>query len=212
MELLKRKPTFFTSDWHIGHANSILFDKRPYRDVEHMHEDIIKKYNAQVPENGICYFLGDIATTSTETIRSVINRLNGTKVCIVGNHDKSYTSMYNCGFDVVLHTATIYIGKQKVTMSHCPLPGLYREDTRGMNGATGEENWHGEHKNERFTVKNESQFHLHGHIHSPNSGKSKKILGRQFDVGLPANGYKPVPISEIESWIARTLQSENQAI
>lgn len=210
MELLKRKPTFFTSDWHINHYNSIKFDNRPFQSLHEMHEKLISNFNKQVPENGITYFLGDMATGPTEIIHSVISRLNGTKVVIVGNHDKPTTGMYNCGFDVVLNTATIYVCGQKVTMSHCPLFDVYREDTTGMHGETKGENWHGEHKNTMFTVQDEGQFHLHGHIHSPNSGKSKKILGRQFDVGVPANGFRPVSIGEIDSWISKTLYLEKQ--
>ena len=210
MELLKRKPTFFTSDWHVNHFNCIKFDNRPFQSLHEMHEKLISNFNKHVPENGITYFLGDIATGPTEIVHSVISRLNGTKVVIVGNHDKATTSMYNCGFDVVLNTATIYVCGQKVTMSHCPLFGVYREDTTGMHGNTKGENWHGEVKNAMFTVKDEGQFHLHGHIHSPNSGKSTKILGRQMDVGVPAWNFRPVSIGEVDSWISKTLYLEKQ--
>ena len=203
---MNRKPTFFTADLHIGHENSILFDSRPFRDLDHMHKELIRRFNNTVPVDGITYFLGDVVTHSTELTKSVISQMNGTKVLVVGNHDKNYNSCYNAGFDVVLNSATIYIQNQRVTLSHCPLTGAFREDTTGMKGATEGENWHGEKKNARFSVQDEGQFHLSGHIHSPNSGKSQKILGRQFDVGVPANGYKPVHINEIESWIMKTLK------
>lgn len=208
MDLIKRKPIFFTSDWHINHGNSIKFDNRPFSNTIEMHDVLIKNFNRIVPTNGITYFLGDIATGPTEIIHSVISKLNGTKVVIVGNHDKPMTAMYNCGFDVVLNNATISISGQLVTMSHCPLIGLYREDTSDMKGVKEGENWHGESKNTAYTVKNDGQFHLHGHIHSPNGGKSQKILGRQFDVGVPANNFRPVHIGEIESWIFKTLRDE----
>lgn len=207
-----RKPTFFTSDLHIGHENSIKFDNRPFRDLDHMHKTFIANYNAQVPENGICYFLGDIATHNSELAKDFISQLNGTKVIIVGNHDKNYNALYNIGFDVVLNSATIYICGQRVTMSHCPLRGVFREDVSDMKGAKSGDNWHGESKNQAFSIENEGQFHLHGHIHSPNGGKSTKILNRQFDVGVPCNKYKPVPISEIDSWISRTLAIEKGLI
>jgi calcineurin-like phosphoesterase family protein len=207
---MERKPTFFTSDWHINHGNCIKFDNRPFSNTIEMHEALIHNFNKVVPENGITYFLGDIATGPTAIVNDVITRLNGTKVCIVGNHDKPYAAMYNCGFDVVLNAATLYIHNQKVTMSHCPLFGVFREDTDGMLGATSGENWHGEHKNTKFTVKDEGQFHLSGHIHSPNGGKSKKILGRQYDVGCVANRYTPVHIGVIESWIMKTLNEEKK--
>lgn len=199
-----RKPTFFTSDWHIGHANSIKFDNRPYQDVTQMHAALIRNYNAQVPENGICYFLGDIATHSSELTKEVISKLNGTKVIIVGNHDKNSNALYLMGFDVVLNSATIYVQGERVTMSHCPLPGIFREDVSDMRGAILGDNFHGESKHQAFMVANEGQFHLHGHLHSPNNGKSQKIVGRQMDIGVPGNAYRPVPISVIEAWISKT--------
>ena len=104
-----RKPTFFTADWHIGHANSIKFDNRPFQDVGEMHRALIRNYNAQVPENGICYFLGDIATHNSDLTKDILSKLRGTKVIIVGNHDKNSNALYLMGFDVVLNNATIYI-------------------------------------------------------------------------------------------------------
>jgi calcineurin-like phosphoesterase family protein len=201
-----RKPIFFTSDLHIGHANSIIFDKRPYRDLDHMHSELIKNFNKQVPVDGVTYFLGDVVTHSATLTKTIIDQMNGTKILVVGNHDKNYESCYNAGFDVVLHQATIYIQKQRVTLSHCPLLRVFREDTSTMKGHTEGELWHGEFRNQRFSVPDDGQFHLQGHIHSPNGGKSTKILDRQYDVGVVANNYRPVHISTIESWIMKTLK------
>lgn len=209
MDLLQRKPTFFTSDWHINHANSLKFDNRPFKTVEEMHRALIRNYNAQVPKNGICYFLGDIATGPTEIVRAILDQLNGTKVCIVGNHDKAYAAMYNCGFDVVLHTASIRINNQIVTMSHCPLPGMFRENVEGMERVELTEKWHGEFRQKDFTVPDIGQFHLQGHIHSGNGNKSIKILGRQMDVGVVANNFRPVGISQVESWISTSIPLVN---
>jgi len=204
----KRKPIFFTSDWHIGHQNSLNFDNRPFRDLEHMHKSLIKRYNSVVPKDGICYFLGDVGLCSGDIISNTIHQLNGTKILILGNHDKGINAMYSYGFDVVLYSASVYIAKERVTMTHCPLRGLYREDTKGMHNTDGTENSHGEKRHEKFSITNEGQFHLHGHIHSPNQGKSTKILGRQYDVGLPANNYTPVSLGTIESWITKTKREE----
>lgn len=201
-----RKPTFFTADWHIGHANSIKFDNRPFQDVGEMHRALIRNYNAQVPENGICYFLGDIATHNSDLTKDILSKLRGTKVIIVGNHDKNSNALYLMGFDVVLNNATIYIQGERVTMSHCPLRGVFREDVSDMKGAKEGDNWHGEHKNQAFSIEKHDDWHIHGHVHSPNGGKSTKILDNQFDCGVVANKYRPVPISEIEAWISRTRE------
>ncbi len=204
------KPTFITSDWHIGHAKSIEFDNRPFANCEQMHEALITRFNATVPTNGITYFLGDMGGKVAE-VKAVIDRLNGTKVLILGNHDGGINRGYNSGFDVVLHGAHFYIGEHRVSMSHCPLPGVYREDTSQMNGSEKKENWHGESrpKHQMSTVPDQGQFHVAGHIHSrKDKPSSKKILGRQYDIGVTANNYTPVSLSVIESWVARTVKEE----
>lgn len=203
------KKTFFTSDWHIGHAKSIVYDKRPFTDLFHMHRVLINNFNATVPVDGVTYFLGDIGVSDVEQTKEVISKLNGTKILVLGNHDKGVNAMYNAGFDVVMYGAKLVIANEIVTLSHCPLLGVYREDTTGMKGSSPGENWHGEHRFRFnvYTVKDEGQFHLHGHIHSPNGGKSEKILDRQYDVGVPANSFRPVSIAQIESWISLYKQN-----
>ena len=204
-----RKLTFFTSDWHIGHERSIELDSRPFQDIDHMHKVLVNNYNATVPKDGVCYFLGDIGLSSTSKTKEIISQLNGTKVLVVGNHDKGYNAMYNCGFDLVINAAVLYIAGRRVTLSHCPLKGVFREDVTGMKNAMPSDHWHGEHKNNPYTVSDEGQFHLHGHIHSsPKNGKPK-IDGKQYDIGVPHNNYRPVSISVIEAWISKCLKVED---
>jgi calcineurin-like phosphoesterase family protein len=199
----KRKAIFFTSDWHLFHENSLKFDQRPFKDIDHMHRVLINNYNACVPEDGICYFLGDMGFTNNEKFKSVIKQLNGTKVLILGNHDKGYNAMYDVGFDVVLNTATLYIATERVTLTHCPLRGVFREDTTGMRNTVDGEMWHGETRHLQYSVTDEGQFHLHGHIHSGPANNKLRTDGKQMDVGVPANDYRPVSLSQIESWINR---------
>lgn len=206
------KSIHFTSDLHLGHANSIVFDQRPFKDLDHMHRVIINNWNAQVPENGLVYVLGDVGLQSATLTTEILAKLNGTKVLVRGNHDKGIQSGYNIGFDVVLNGAILYIAGHRVTLTHCPLRGVFREDVTGMRNSKPDEMWHGESRHEQYSVPNEGQFHLHGHIHSGPANNKLKIDGRQFDVGLPANNYRPVHISQIESWISTTVQNENKAL
>lgn len=198
-----RKPIFFTSDWHLGHHNSITYDKRPFKDVSHMHRVLVNNFNATVPDDGITYFLGDMGVTDRLALVKILSELNGTKVLVMGNHDKGMNAMYTAGFDVVINMASMVIANNLVTMTHCPLRGLFREVITDTRGSAPGEMWHGESRHNRYSIPDWGQFHLHGHIHS-NSWKTKstKIAGKQFDVGVPANNYRPVSISEIESWIA----------
>jgi calcineurin-like phosphoesterase family protein len=199
----ERKLVFLTSDWHCFHENSLKFDKRPFDNLDHMHRVLINNFNSTVPEDSITYFLGDMGLCTGDKLKGIIDQLHGTKVLIMGNHDKGSSAMYKAGFDVVLNSASLWIAGHEVTMSHCPLMGVWREDTSEMKGAQLGACWHGDHKNHAYSVPDRGQFHCHGHVHSPNSGKSQKILGKQRDVGVVGNNYRPVSISEIESWIAK---------
>lgn len=198
-----RKPIYFTSDWHIGHENALVYDQRPFKDLGEMHKALIKNFNQYVPNHGVTYFLGDMGLCSHGLLKSVIDQLNGTKVLVRGNHDGNFNSMYAAGFDVVTDKAQICIGKNIVTMTHCPLKGVYREDTSGMRGSVDGENWHKESKHgDRFSIEDFGQFHLHGHIHAnPRVNSKPVILDRQYDVGVMGNNYKPVSFSQIESFI-----------
>lgn len=204
---------FFTSDWHLNHEVSIRFDERPFADLTEMHESLIRRFNSCVGPNDITYFLGDLGNGSPQELGKIIKQLNGTKIMILGNHDKPGLTRYVVmGFAAVLNSISFTIGRQLVTASHCPLLDTFREDTQNMKGSYFGEPWHGNsrEKHRQCSLPNNGQFHLHGHIHSrANKSKSKKILGRQYDVGVCGNNYTPVSLSTIESWIAKTLRDES---
>lgn len=195
-----RRRIYFTSDWHIGHANVLVYDQRPFKDLDHMHRVLINNYNATVGEEDLCYFLGDMGLGKSDVLPKVIQELNGIKVLILGNHDKGATAMHRYGFDVVLNMAALDIAGHTVTMTHCPLRGVWREDCSKMNGYQPGDNWHKEWKHTSFSIPDFGQYHLHGHTHK---GPEERVLDRQWDVGVRANGYRPVSISAIESWIAK---------
>lgn len=199
--MIDRRTTFFTSDWHIGHNNVIKYSNRPFKDVDHMARILINNFNSTVPKTGITYFLGDMGFTQGDALKNVVSQLNGLKILILGNHDKGVEAMYKQGFDAVMYGATLFIAGQIVTLSHCPLLGIWREDMTKMEKPRGTF-WHGDDRNQKFSTVDRGQFHLHGHVHSPNGGRSEKILNKQYDVGVDANGFRPVSISTIESWIA----------
>ena len=207
-----KKKLYFTSDWHVGHKNCLIFDQRPFQGLEEMHKKLISNFNYYVPKHGVTYFLGDMGLCSHGLLNSIITQLNGIKILVRGNHDGKMDSMYNAGFDVVVEKAQITIGKDIVTMTHCPLKGVFREDTTGMRGADGIENWHGEKKHgNKYSIEDFGQFHLHGHIHSR---KDRGLItdGRQMDVGVPAWNYKPVSLSDVQRWISKYKEKNNERI
>lgn len=192
---MKGNKIFATSDWHDDHKKAIDFCARPFNDIYHMREALIKNYNATVPEGATCYFLGDIGFGGNgEFKEKVLKRLiPSTKVLIVGNHDKG---PYNMGFDAVMYGAILQFGDVRISMSHCPLVGVPREDTSTFPDKG--KNWHGEYKlGSKFSLNvNGVTLHLHGHCHSDTH---ERILDNQFDVGVDANDYRPISLGKIYS-------------
>ena len=195
---------YFTADWHLGHENVIKFSSRPFKNADEMAEKFIKRFNACVGVGDICYFLGDFSMARAEKSKEYLSRLNGRKILLLGNHDRGASAMYKMGFDAVLYRADLIIANERVTLTHCPLQGVYRERTEDLSGG----NWYGESRQLKFSCEDFGQFHLHGHIHSPNGGRSVRESGRQLDVGVDANNYMPVSRSTIESWIVKTKREE----
>ena len=78
---------WFTSDTHFGHANIIGYTGRPFKDVIHMNEELIRRWNTRVKPDDTVFHLGDFAMMGG-SYQKYLNRLNGNIVWIAGNHDK----------------------------------------------------------------------------------------------------------------------------
>lgn len=82
---------FFTSDEHFDHFNILRFCDRPFTSIEEMNETIISNFNSVVPKksttiHGGDFYLGPLKRD--EITRNFINRLNGTHIFMMGNHDR----------------------------------------------------------------------------------------------------------------------------
>jgi calcineurin-like phosphoesterase family protein len=82
---------FLTSDTHFGHANICKFTNydgspvRPWDSVEEMDEEMVKRWNETVGPKDKVYHLGDVVINRRAL--ATLDRLNGDKVLIKGNHD-----------------------------------------------------------------------------------------------------------------------------
>lgn len=91
---------FFASDHHIDHQNILNFKRddgtplRDFVDVDHMRETIIQRHNEVVRPNDKVYFLGDVVMNRKSSALEVLNRLNGEKILIKGNHDQCKPEAY----------------------------------------------------------------------------------------------------------------------
>lgn len=111
-----------TSDTHFHHKNILKYEasNRPFKDRDEMNEELIKRWNEKVGIYDVVFHLGDFSFSSPNKIRQTVERLNGRKFLLLGNHDrvKGY-DWNNLGFERVFNNPFIMDGK--FIFSHEPL-------------------------------------------------------------------------------------------
>lgn len=133
---------FYTSDLHLGHANVIKYDGRPFESVDEMDEALIDNWNSVVGRCDTVYVLGDLVWGSTDRWREYIPKLNGYKYLIKGNHDlKEFPTDVRRMFYGIYDYKEITDEGRRVIMSHYCMP-FYRADY------------------------NPNIYHLYGHMHN----------------------------------------------
>jgi calcineurin-like phosphoesterase family protein len=110
----KMSRIWFTSDCHFGHSNIIGYTNRPFKDVNHMNEELIKRWNHKVNPNDLVYHIGDFSFKSGVTRNIYEDRLNGTIVHILGNHD------YNNSVKTLIVSAKMEFGNKRFLVQHRP--------------------------------------------------------------------------------------------
>lgn len=87
---------WFTSDTHFWHKNIVVYSNRPFLtvdgqpDVEKMNESLIRYWNDCVKPDDLVIHLGDMGfgrDCTSEKLREIRQRLNGTMLLVRGNHD-----------------------------------------------------------------------------------------------------------------------------
>ncbi len=79
------KKKYFIADTHFGDGNILLFENRPFNDKNDMDLELISNWNNVVSIEDEVYIIGDFgAETYT---RDILDKLNGVKYLIKGNHD-----------------------------------------------------------------------------------------------------------------------------
>jgi len=109
---------FFTADTHFDHANIIEHCNRPYSSLEEMNQALIDNWNSVVRPQDTVYHLGDFAFRSKRTrINHLIQKLNGHKFLIYGNHDHKQTDKSE-GWVWKGHYKKIKVNDQKIILFH----------------------------------------------------------------------------------------------
>lgn len=128
--------TWFIGDTHFGHANILKYEfvARPFATLEEMHEVMIERWNSVVKKGDKVFHLGDVAFGANNL--QILNRLNGGKRLILGNHDRYNTAIYLDYFHIV-HGVLFW---NNCVLTHVPV-----------------------HPNQ---LEHRSEFNIHGHLHS----------------------------------------------
>ena len=170
----------FYSDPHFGHANIIKYESRPFENALEMNERLICRYNEVVHPGETILWLGDCFLMPFNLASRVMSRLNGSKILIPGNHDRSTRAMLSIGFDLVLPEVFMLIKGHKCRFSHYP----YR--TKGQEEA-------GVGFKRPVRSSDKGSILIHGHTH----GKLKRHSD-MIHVGVDAWDYGPVRLEEVE--------------
>ncbi|MCF0187295.1 MAG: metallophosphoesterase [Bacteroidaceae bacterium] len=144
---------------------------RPFASVEEMNRVLIRNYNALVHSNDTVYMLGDIAHhMDVDEVNKLIEKMNGKKYLIRGNHDKQYNMAL---FEEISDFKTVSLNGQYMALMHYPMLS--------------------------WPKSNSGSLQLHGHIHSDESYNLKnKAEGiRRYDVGVDANQFLPVSVHQV---------------
>lgn len=184
---------WFTSDTHFSHDNIIKFCQRPFENVEQMNEYLIEQWNSCVKKDDIVFHLGDFAWGGSSVWVNILQRLNGRKVLIVGNHDvKNLRSNYHNFFETITYQLQIIVEGQPIYLNHYPFlayGGSYRK---------------------------EPVWQLFGHVHTcknthQHEGQDDKRLPMlfpfQYDVGVDNNDYKPVNFHQVKEIITNKIKN-----
>jgi len=177
---------FFTADTHFGDDFIIKMCNRPFKDSTGMDETLIRNWNSVVPENGIVFHLGDIGVHDKVVFTDLLNRLNGKKYLITGDHDRDCTLKFLSGvFSEITPQKKIIVDGQKILLNHYPFL--------------------------TFSGIHANVWQLFGHCHlrptAVTPTKLRTLFPTQYDVGVDNNNYAPASFEQIKEIIEKQCQA-----
>lgn len=113
---------FYIADWHYDHANCIHFDNRPFKNVDEMNEELIRRWNEAVRPGDLVYILGDMFWCRTTDAIEVLKKLNGQKILVKGNHDRVRDAAFAKCFAKITDYEEVQDDGDCIVLSHYPIP------------------------------------------------------------------------------------------
>jgi len=184
LKKLQHDKIWFTSDPHFNHANIIKYCKRPFDNVEVMNEVLIDNWNMVVGEDDLIICCGDFSLGSSKDAINVLDKLNGHKLLISGNHEKSVLNsreamdFFDGGvydlLEITVLDEEVSDGFQDIILCHYPMV-VWDKSHRGS-------------------------WQLFGHVHGMLDG-DKRLSPNQMDIGVDSNGFRPISYQEVKEII-----------
>lgn len=136
---------YYISDTHFGHENIIVHDAknggRTFKNIKEHDDLIIHNWNNVINPSDNVYILGDFSWLNGEETKKLIEKLNGAKFLIKGNHDY-WVKNGECKrlFQGIYDYKEINDNGKRLILSHYPI--LF---------------YNGQHR---------GTIHLYGHVHN----------------------------------------------
>lgn len=103
-------------------GNILRFDQRPFATVEEMTHVLIRNWNSTVANQDTVYILGDFCWGKEPDWIGILDKLNGNKVLIRGNHDiKNMSANLKSKFSDIKDYKEIDDNSKTVIMCHYPI-------------------------------------------------------------------------------------------
>jgi calcineurin-like phosphoesterase family protein len=149
---------------------------------------LIQNWNEVVKPEDTVYHLGDVAFASPDMSKHILSILNGTKILILGNHDRNGKKMATWGFAEVHQSFQLELeGGILANLSHYPYKGS-TEDKFAR-------------KFETKSLKDDGRLLLSGHVHDAWKSKPGRYKNHMINVGVDVWNYKPVSEAEILTYV-----------
>lgn len=174
---------FFSADHHFFHENIIKYCNRPFSSAAEMNEVLISKHNEIVKPEDVVFFVGDFAfTSSSGTLAELLERMNGHKTIITGNHDNESLigEVYKYGRKTKLSPINV---RYRILELHGKAWGGYNPTLCHYPMLSWNRSFHG-------------SFQLHGHTHGTVPFDPSI---RRLDVGVDCHNFYPISWDEIVS-------------
>ena len=162
---------FLIADLHFGHKNIIDFENRPFATTHEMDKVIIENWKKTIGKDDKIFVLGDFAFANASETKSLLEKLNGYKILIMGNHDRGHSVSWwlKAGFDEV--SAYPIIIDDFYILSHEPL----------------------------YINKNMPYANIFGHVHG--SPLYQDYSSNSFCVSVERINYTPIDFDEVKRLI-----------